>query len=441
MNIVLTEPQTDMYEMECRYPLFVAGYGSGKTQSLIVNSLRDALSFRNVKIGSYCPTFDLLKLNLIPRLEEILVGSSIPYRLNKQDNIFTFPNGSQIIMRSMDNPARIVAYEVFRSHVDEIDTIRREKATDVWNKIIARNRQAVPKTDEKGRAIEDEFELNQISCYTTPDHGYQSFTYSKWGEAEKEVIAAIENGEEIPEAANDYKYVNAPTDSNPHNPPDYVESLKKNYPPALVQAFVEGKWVDMKGVGIFDTTKFRRWDALPSDIRYMRIYCDTAQKTKEANDWSVFQLWAYSPSMGAILVDQMRGKWEAPQLRQNLIDFWTQHAAIDHRKNYRLDKVMVEDKSSGTGLIQEIVQATTMPVEGIPRHRDKFSRAIDILPQVNMGNVWIPKNASWVREYIEEFDAFTVELDTHDDQIDPTIDAIDDMMIGSGGRIYDGAVG
>lgn len=435
MEISLTKPQTEMFELTNKYPLFVAGYGSGKTQSMIVNALRDCLQFPGARIGAYCPTFDLLKLNMIPRTEEILLGSGITYKLNKQDHIFKLENGSEIIMRSMDNPARIIAYEVFRSHVDEIDTIKKDKANEIWLKVIARNRQAIMKK-EKGELLRDEdgnaiFERNQISAYTTPDHGIHGFTYSKWGIAEKEIESAKRQGIEPPEWATDYIYVNAPTESNPHNPPEYVEALRKNYPAQLAEAFVGGKWVDMKGVGVFDTRCFMRWKTLPKDIEFLRIYGDTAQKTNEANDYTVFQLWGYSPSQGCVLIDQVRGKWESHIMRQKLIDFWGRYKHGVPGLDAYLDLVKVEDKSSGTGLIQEVAATTNMPIEGIPRGRDKFSRALDIVPQISMGNVWIPYEASWVSEYVEEFDEFTVEMKGHDDQIDPTIDAVTDMV---GGR-------
>lgn len=227
-TIELTKPQSDVLRMENSFPLFLGGYGSGKTQSLIVNALRDALSSRAVRVGAYCPTYDLLKLNLEPRLEEELILSGIKYTMNKSDHICTLENGSQIIMRSMDNPARIVAYEVYRSHVDEIDTLNRKKATEVWNKIVARNRAIV-------RGPDGQKMTNQVTAYTTPDHGYASFTYKRW---EKE-------------PGEGYAYVQAPTYSNPHLDPDYVNRLRDTYDDALVEAYVEGRWCNMTSGSVY----------------------------------------------------------------------------------------------------------------------------------------------------------------------------------------------
>jgi len=221
-RIELTGPQTEVFLMENNYPLFVGGYGSGKTQSLICNALRDVLHNPGVRVGAYCPTYDLLKLSLMPRLEEELTKARIRFTMNKSDHICTVETGSQIIMRSMDNPARIVAYEVFRSHVDEIDTLPKKKAQDVWNKIVARNRSIV-------RAPDGEKLRNQIFAYTTPDHGFSSFTYSRWGK----------------DPGEGYKFVRAPTYSNPHLDSDYVERLKETYDEQLVEAYVKGLWCNI----------------------------------------------------------------------------------------------------------------------------------------------------------------------------------------------------
>ena len=144
-EVFLTDPQTRFLQNKSKFPLFVAGFGAGKSTTLGLSVLNDLNhSYSGIKIGIYCPTYDLLKLITIPYLEEFLYHSGIEYRLNKQDNIFYLETGDQIIMRSMDNPARIVGYQTFRAHIDEMDTLPEEKAEDAWNKIIARNRQPIP---------------------------------------------------------------------------------------------------------------------------------------------------------------------------------------------------------------------------------------------------------------------------------------------------------
>ena len=424
MEIELTEPQSRMFELEAKFPLFVAGYGAGKTQSLIVNIFRDLLLFPGANIATYAPTFDIIGLNLIPRIIDVLENSGLSYTLNKSAATIMVDGYGRIIMRSMTNPGRIIAYEVFRSHIDEIDTISTKVAIDVWEKVVARNRQTIIKNDSEGNPVvvdgKTQYELNTISCYTTPDHGFNSFTYKYWGGDSREEAKKRENG---------YEYVQAPTSSNPHNPPDYVDTLRRIYPQKMVDAFVLGKWVNMSGMAIFDSGKFNRYTVLPRDITHGIVYGDTAQKTKEQNDYSVFQYWAYSPTMGVFLIDQIRGKWTAPQLKKKFSAFYKKHSSFDKRKTFNCRMAKIEDKASGTGLIQEIAESGNIPIEGMQRNTDKITRALDVLPQIDAGNVHIPDDVEWLSDYLKEFDEFNVDQNTHDDQIDPTMDAITDMLI------------
>lgn len=187
-----------------------------------------------------------------------------------------------------------------------------------------------------------------------------------------------------------------------------------------------------KGGGIFKTEWWRYYRALPT-IKYRKIYADTAQKTKDHNDYSVFQCWGYGEDGKIYLLDQLRGKWEAPQLLTSAKLFWNKHKGVKDLGALREFKV--EDKSSGTGLIQQLKQ-TGIPIKGIPRSIDKITRYYDIAPQIEVGNVVIPENEEWVLEYTNEFEK--VPNGKNDDQIDPTADAIQDMLIKGNSKIFIG---
>jgi len=177
------------------------------------------------------------------------------------------------------------------------------------------------------------------------------------------------------------------------------------------------------GGGIFRDEWWQYYKALPR-ITYRMIYADTAQKTKEQNDYSVLQCWGMGRDGRIYLLDMIRGKWEAPQLLVQAKAFWQKHKADKNMGVLR--QLKVEDKSSGTGLIQQMGQAG-IPVEGIPRGTDKVTRALDVAPQVQAGNVVLPEDAPWLSDYLSEFTAFPNAA--HDDIVDPTMDAISDMLI------------
>lgn len=185
------------------------------------------------------------------------------------------------------------------------------------------------------------------------------------------------------------------------------------------------------GGGTLKSQYFNRYKVLPQ-IKYRKIYVDTAQKTQERHDYSVFQCWGFGVDGNMYLLDQIRDKWEAPELRRKAVDFWNKHKAVDVFKYGQLRQMRVEDKASGTGLIQDIKRLGQIPVFAQQRNRDKYTRVMDIVSYIEAGYVYIPESAPWVMDFTSECDAFTADdTHAHDDQIDPLCDAIDDMLAGT----------
>lgn len=183
------------------------------------------------------------------------------------------------------------------------------------------------------------------------------------------------------------------------------------------------------GGGLIKGAWFGRYAKLPR-LKYRVIYADTAQKTAQRNDFSVFECWGLGQDGNIYLIDLLRGKWEAPELEQNAKDFWAKHKAVGpvHIAG-TLRKMKVEDKASGTGLIQSIARNNRIPVEGIPRETDKLTRLLDVQAEIKAGFVYLPEEATFVSDFIRECEAFTPDdSHDHDDQIDPMIDAINDML-------------
>jgi predicted phage terminase large subunit-like protein len=195
-----------------------------------------------------------------------------------------------------------------------------------------------------------------------------------------------------------------------------------------------------KGGLIFKDTFWQYYSVLPKDIVLKRIYADTAQEVKTHNDYSVFQCWGLSLTKGIFLIDQIRGKWESPELRKVAKTFWAKHKFHHVTNPVGAQMMKIEKKSSGAGLLQDLRTGTFIPVEGIERSRDKVMRAFDTVPQIASGNVHIPIDADFTLDYVIEHGKFS-PLMTHknDDQIDPTMDAIEDLLINQP-SIYEGAI-
>lgn len=174
---------------------------------------------------------------------------------------------------------------------------------------------------------------------------------------------------------------------------------------------------------------FKRYthQTLPK-IKGRKIFADTAQKTKERNDYSVFEEWGLGEDNNIYLLDLFRKKMEAPELEQKFIEFWNKAKGRDVAKYGQLIESMVEDKASGTGLIQKIKMMNQIPIKGIERNIDKLTRLMDVVGYIEM-SVAIPADASFTFDFVAECEAFTSD-DSHafDDQIDPMIDAINNLI-------------
>lgn len=225
----LTKPQYRLVTSPSAFPAFVGGFGSGKTQALIARMIAKKLQYPRQNVAYYLPTFDLVRTIAFPRFTEQLEDLRIPFTLNKTYATLDIAKGElgQVIFRTMDNPERIVGYEVAHSGVDELDTLKTEDARSVWNKIISRNRQKMA-----------DGSLNTVAVGTTPE-GFR-FVYEMWG---RDPVAALKKG---------YELIRAPTSSNIRNlPAGYIDSLQNTYPSALLQAYLEGEFVNLVSGSVY----------------------------------------------------------------------------------------------------------------------------------------------------------------------------------------------
>ena len=78
--------------------------------------------------------------------------------------------------------------------------------------------------------------------------------------------------------------------------------------------------------------------------------------------------------------------------------------------------ILIEDKSSGQSLIQELRQSTTLPIIAIEPLGDKTFRANEVSAMVEAGLMRLPYAAPWLIDFEGEF--FGFPLSTNDDQVD-----------------------
>ena len=157
-------------------------------------------------------------------------------------------------------------------------------------------------------------------------------------------------------------------------------------------------------------------------FKYKRVLiaADTAMKVKEYNDYSVFIAGGVTAENKLHILDMVRGKWEAPELERTAINFWN-----NFKRNAETGLICsglyVEDKASGTGLIQGLKSKYGIPVLGLKADSDKLTRVENILPYLESGQVLLPENEnySFVPDLLNECESFTRDMShLHDDIVD-----------------------
>lgn len=224
--MTFTESQRAFVYSQEPFPAFVGGFGSGKTAAGIARLMRLKRYCPNQDVAYYLPTYPLIEDIAFQRFPALFERNGIDYKLNQQKAVLETALG-RIIFRNMEQPDRIVGYEVAHSVVDELDTLPIDKARNVWNKIIARNRQKAFTHD--GKPVR-----NTVGVATTPE-GFR-FVYERW----------------VKQQAPGYVLFKAKTADNAANlPPEYIENLRNTYSSSLLAAYLEGEFVNLTAGSVY----------------------------------------------------------------------------------------------------------------------------------------------------------------------------------------------
>ena len=90
---------------------------------------------------------------------------------------------------------------------------------------------------------------------------------------------------------------------------------------------------------------------------------------------------------------------------------------------FRPKPILIEDKASGTQLIQEFVSEDMHAIQRYEPTMDKVMRMHSVTSTIENGFVHIPGKAAWLQEYLHELPTFP--KGNYDDQVDSTSQALD----------------
>jgi len=140
---------------------------------------------------------------------------------------------------------------------------------------------------------------------------------------------------------------------------------------------------------------------------------DTANKSTELSDYSACTTWGRK-GRKLFLLHVLRRRMDYPDLKR---------ALREQYERFQPTNILIEDKASGTQLIQELIREGMYGVTRYEPSADKVMRLFSVTNTIENGFVYLPIEADWLASYLHELTTFP--NGKHDDQADSTSQALD----------------
>jgi predicted phage terminase large subunit-like protein len=231
----------------------------------------------------------------------------------------------------------------------------------------------------------------------------------------------------------------ATTYDNIHNlAPTFQKQILQYEGTSLGRQEIYAEIIDPEESGIVKRNWFKLWDAdkpLPQFQYVIQSYdCATSDKTKN-DPTACVVLGIFKPSpdkpMSAMLIDCWTEHMQYPELRPRVIDestsIYGDEDEFGHGK--KVDLILIEDKSAGISLIQDLQRAGLNVRAYNPGMADKMQRLNIVSSLIERGLVYLPESQttpgaarSWCEPFISQICAFPEVR--HDDLVDALTQAL-----------------
>ena len=332
--------------------------------------------------GCYAPTFPLLNDTILRVFLEMAKPHIREYNQGKQ--VIRMFNGSEILCRSLDDPERARGPSL-RGAVWDESSLCDQKAFDI---LIA--------------CLRYQGQQGWLACGFTP-RGLQHWT------------ADVFNDPQRPDA----KCFHSATSQNPFNPPDFAETLRRQYTKKFAQQEIEGGFISLGGT-LMNREWFKIVTSIPplrSTIRYWDMAATLADG-KNDPDWTA----------GAKVGRTEDGRWIILDMRHSRLTPGGNEMLVGHTASVdgKMVKIGMEEEpgSSGKSVVDHYRRTVLL---GYNFHSmrptgDKVVRAMPLAAAAEAGNVMILEG-KWNRSLFEEIESFGYDC-PHDDQVDAIAGAI-----------------
>ena len=156
-----------------------------------------------------------------------------------------------------------------------------------------------------------------------------------------------------------------------------------------------------------------RAERIAREIRPHLAELGHANKATELSDFSVCTSWGIK-GKDLYLQHVLCKRMEYPEL---------QRAVREQCQAFEAKVWLIADKAFGTQLIQELIEQALHAVTRYQPQADKIMRMHAQTAMIENGFVHLPKEATWLAEYLHELTAFP--KGKHDDQVDSTAQMLD----------------
>ena len=162
------------------------------------------------------------------------------------------------------------------------------------------------------------------------------------------------------------------------------------------------------GGGMIKLGWFRTYSTsdLPETFEQVVQSWDTATSVSELADYSVCTTWGIAQK-NVYLIHVHRERLEYPDLKHRVMALFEQ---------FRPSTILIEDKASGTQLLQELRNERVYAAKKYQPHGDKIMRMHAASSLLEQGFVYLPAKAVWRDGYLNELASFP--RGRKDDQVD-----------------------
>jgi predicted phage terminase large subunit-like protein len=189
--------------------------------------------------------------------------------------------------------------------------------------------------------------------------------------------------------------------------PEAIEEMKRNVGSRIFAAQYQQNPTPPDG-NMIKAGWLGRYDQAPERSSFQRVVlsCDPAGKAGANNDYTAITIVGVQKQALHVL-HVSRGHWGVLQMRDQIVAL----AAL-----WQVDLVLVEDTSSGMGLIQLLREQSRLDVIGRKPDADKETRMCRQQGRFEAGRILLPNEAPWLADFESELLAFPGGR--YDDQVD-----------------------